>query len=109
MVVPFMEHGSAFSYVQDRDIDPRPLLLGIANGLNYLHARQFVHGAIKGTTIRWLAPEHVDDQKATAKGDVWAFGMTVLELFTRLPPFSDIQEAQGVLIKILQSPPDRPS
>ncbi|KAG6331290.1 hypothetical protein ID866_7803 [Astraeus odoratus] len=79
MVIPFMERGSAFDYVQDRVVDPRPLLKGIANGLSYLHSRSSVHGAIKG------------------------------ELFTRHPPFKDIQEAQGVLIKILQRPLNRPS
>ncbi|KAI6161232.1 hypothetical protein EDD17DRAFT_1458857, partial [Pisolithus thermaeus] len=35
-------------------------------------------------------------------GDVWAFGMTSLELFTRAVPFSDCLRMQGVMTRIIR-------
>ena len=29
-------------------------------------------------TINWTSPEHLNDLKGSAAGDVWAFGMTML-------------------------------
>ncbi|KAG6332056.1 hypothetical protein ID866_7033 [Astraeus odoratus] len=131
----------------NESVDPRPLLLGIANGLNYLHTRQpgrVFHGDIKGHNvlisddgrallsgfhlatfvnsslsmpmsgniggmINWMAPEILDGGGASAEGDVWAFGMTTLELFTRERPFQDIQNLAVLQERILNGPPDRPS
>ncbi|KAI6040073.1 hypothetical protein EDC04DRAFT_3061487 [Pisolithus marmoratus] len=42
LIHPWMEKGNVFDYVQDESVDPRPLLLGIANGLRYLHAMNLV-------------------------------------------------------------------
>ncbi|KAG6328268.1 hypothetical protein ID866_10821 [Astraeus odoratus] len=60
---------------------------------------------------RWMAPEVIeDDGKASAEGDVWAFGMTVLELFTGGLPFRDIKLPDGVMTHILRGGlPDRAS
>jgi len=41
-----------------------------------------VHSLSGGSTLRWMAPEAIEQQGlATAKGDVWAFGMTALVRF----------------------------
>ncbi|KAG6333945.1 hypothetical protein ID866_5142 [Astraeus odoratus] len=61
-------------------------------------------------TVRWMAPEQIDNNgKVTTQGDVWALGMTALELFTRQPPYSAIHDMRGIITRILQEPPDRPS
>ncbi|KAG6326337.1 hypothetical protein ID866_12752, partial [Astraeus odoratus] len=64
-----------------------------------------------GGSWRWLAPENVDSQEytITRPGDIWAFGMTALELFTREYPFPNIQSIRGIILRILRGPPERPS
>ncbi|KAG6329787.1 hypothetical protein ID866_9302, partial [Astraeus odoratus] len=147
VVVKWMPTGSAYDYVQNRDIDPRPLLVGLARGLHYLHSQVSVpilHGDLRGknvmvseegqalladygllsliessfdttvappihSTIRWMSPERIEsDGEISAPADVWAFGMTALELFTSRPPFPDIHHTTAVITRILQRPPDRP-
>lgn len=54
LVVKWMERGNAHVYVQDPSVDPRPLLLGIARGLQYLHECQpdpVIHGGLKGSNV----------------------------------------------------------
>ncbi|KAL4080534.1 kinase-like domain-containing protein [Scleroderma citrinum] len=149
IVSPWMQTGNAFDHVQDKNVDPRPLLIGIASGLNYLHTRNppICHGDLKGTnvlvapdgnavladfglsslvcsplastmstsfsggTVRWMAPEIMtdSDSRATVEGDIWAFGMTTLELFTREAPFAAIPSVPAVVLKVMHELPDRPS
>ncbi|KAL4072957.1 kinase-like domain-containing protein [Scleroderma yunnanense] len=149
IVCQWMELGNAHDYVQDKAIDPRSLLMGIARGLDYLHNHKLgpiFHGELKGRHVhiaedgrpvltdiglssfvessfvmmatssaawstRWMAPEILEEFKgASAEGDVWAFGMTALELFTRNPPFIDITNTYGVITRIIRGrPPERPS
>ncbi|KAJ7108186.1 kinase-like domain-containing protein [Mycena epipterygia] len=52
MVSPWMKHGTILKYLRDRgrgDVDR--LLLQIAQGLDYLHSRNIVHGDLRGTNI----------------------------------------------------------
>ncbi|KAI6130748.1 kinase-like domain-containing protein [Pisolithus croceorrhizus] len=55
-----------------------------------------------GITLRWTAPELLDGGQPSKAGDVWAFGMTSLELFTRAVPFSDCLRMQGVMTRIIR-------
>ncbi|KAI6000331.1 kinase-like domain-containing protein [Pisolithus orientalis] len=52
IVSPWMDR-NAHEYVQDPTIDPRPLILGIAKGLRYLHDHQppVYHGDVKGLNV----------------------------------------------------------
>ncbi|KAI6037719.1 kinase-like domain-containing protein, partial [Pisolithus marmoratus] len=63
----------------------------------------------RGGTLRWLAPESLDGCAITRQADVWAFGMTVLELFSRRNPFHRARTEQGIVCCILRGPPSRPS
>lgn len=147
IVSPWIKSGNAFTYVQDKTVDPRPLLMGITRGLRYLHTHNppIFHGDLKGFnvlistegrallsdfglstlvassfsmsmsrptggSVRWMAPEVISSfANAGSKGDVWAFGMTALELFTREIPFSAISSLPAVMLQVLERPPDRPS
>ncbi|KAI6149064.1 kinase-like domain-containing protein [Pisolithus thermaeus] len=55
-----------------------------------------------GISLRWTAPELLEDGHASMASDVWAFGMTVLELFTRAVPFSDCNNSRHVLGRLMQ-------
>ncbi|PBL04500.1 kinase-like protein [Armillaria gallica] len=53
--------------------------------------------ALMNGSLRWLAPEALDiqlfDHKYIAARDVYAFGCTVIEIYSGKPPFSHISEA----------------
>ncbi|KAI5993358.1 kinase-like domain-containing protein [Pisolithus marmoratus] len=148
IVSPWMEKRDARDYVQDKAIDPRPLMIDIAQGLQYLHTHQpgaVFHGDLKGCnvlisesgqalltdfgfshlvnstfsmstgtfgcSVYWTAPEiFLDDKKQlSAEADVWSFGMTLLELFTRENPFHPCN-LRAILGKMHRNEiPDRPS
>ncbi|KIM61222.1 hypothetical protein SCLCIDRAFT_1216116 [Scleroderma citrinum Foug A] len=66
-----------------------------------------------GGSLPWMAPEMLEQDgevygEATAARDLWAFGMTALELFTREDPFYPLRGV-GVMMRIMKGPPDRPS
>ncbi|KAK7055182.1 kinase-like protein [Favolaschia claudopus] len=52
MVSPWMEQGTAISYLKEHGHDTvDKLLLEIARGLEYLHSRNIIHGDLKGANI----------------------------------------------------------
>ncbi|KAG6329601.1 hypothetical protein ID866_9487 [Astraeus odoratus] len=151
IISEWMDKGDAHDYVQDRDIDPRPLILDIAKGLEYLHAHKpgpIYHGDLKGAnvlisknghalltdfgfshisnssfslapltasggTLHFMPPESLrcenyENYTTSAAGDVWAFGITALELFTGKIPFQNIWSLPLLQLRILRGPPDRP-
>ncbi|KAI6020535.1 kinase-like domain-containing protein [Pisolithus marmoratus] len=139
--------GNAHDYVQNRIVDPRPLFMDIASGLNYLHDHRIIHGDLRGhnimiskdgqamitdygvsslvdaefdqnaaistpggRSIRWMAPETMENYgEVGIRGDIWTFGMTILELFTRQVPFHYIPGLRAVIGQIMNGQPDRPS
>ncbi|KIM60711.1 hypothetical protein SCLCIDRAFT_1216606 [Scleroderma citrinum Foug A] len=154
IVSPWMERGNAHAYVQNVDVDPRPLLVGIATGLQYLHSYEphpIYHGDLKGFnvlisdhgcplladfgfafivnssfsmdvegsrggTLHWMGPEYFgvwedstaaegDACVATAEKDIWAFGMTVLELFTRERPFPEVNTVPQLILRMRSGHP----
>lgn len=147
LISEWADKGNAFDYVQNRKIDPRPLLLDIASGLSYLHSCGIIHGDLRGhniviskdgramitdygvsslvdaefdqnaaismpggQSIRWMPPETMEDfEEVSLRGDIWTFGMTVLELFTRKVPFHNLTGLRSVIGRILTGLPDRPS
>ncbi|KAI6151689.1 hypothetical protein BKA82DRAFT_955776 [Pisolithus tinctorius] len=63
----------------------------------------------QGFTLGWAAPELLMDNLPSAKTDVWSFGMTVLELFTRKAPFHRIPHMRLVHRICTGQTPDRPT
>ncbi|KAL5520908.1 hypothetical protein ACEPAF_2911 [Sanghuangporus sanghuang] len=51
-------------------------------------------------SVRWSAPELILQPGATLESDVWAFGMTILELFTSAPPFQHLKQDPQVIIEL---------
>ncbi|KAI6040074.1 kinase-like domain-containing protein [Pisolithus marmoratus] len=151
IVSHWMEKGNAYTYVQNTDIDPRPLMIDIARGLQYLHTCEgggpVFHGDLKGpnvlisdsgralltdfgfsylvnstfsmaaspwvgTSINWTAPEIFleEQENPSAAADLWSFGMTLLELFTRKIPFHQFTRPGIVIGQICRGKkPIRPS
>ncbi|KAG6332874.1 hypothetical protein ID866_6209 [Astraeus odoratus] len=69
----------------------------------------------RGFSPRWMSREIAESWGTDAEcftsveSDIWAFGMTALELFTREVPFSTCKSAMSVTMRIMKGPPDRPS
>lgn len=61
-------------------------------GLSHLDNSSFnlTAPSTSGGTLCWAAPEILDGGKKSAAADIWSFGMTVLELFTRERPFHSL-------------------
>ncbi|KAF8588246.1 kinase-like protein, partial [Ramaria rubella] len=54
-----------------------------------------------GGSIRWMSPELFRGEKVSKSSDVWAYGMTVLEVVTERRPYHDIAMDPVVLHHIL--------
>ncbi|KAI5989522.1 kinase-like domain-containing protein, partial [Pisolithus albus] len=66
--------------------------------------------AIRGGSYQWMAPELLDNCAASNASDVWAFGMTALELFTRAVPFPDCRSLAHVVGRLIHGRlPPRPA
>ncbi|KAG6329633.1 hypothetical protein ID866_9456 [Astraeus odoratus] len=79
-------------------------------GLSFLTSSSFSMSTPRGGSLPWLTPENLDSHECaiTRPGDIWAFGMTALELFTRENPFSYVRNLGCLFVQILQGPPERP-
>ena len=49
--------------------------------------------------IRWMAPECIKFRKYSFKSDVWAFGITIIEILTRKIPYPHIHSLMKVVRK----------
>lgn len=47
--------------------------------------------------LKWMAPESTSKQEYSSKSDVWAWGITIWELLSRLEPYPDMDSVQAVL------------
>ncbi|KAF5358869.1 hypothetical protein D9757_012308 [Collybiopsis confluens] len=62
-------------------------------------------------SMRWLAPEYIISETVPnhPSRDIYAFGCTILEIFTQKPPFSDRKNEASVLLYLISGGrPDRP-
>ncbi|KAF8517253.1 kinase-like domain-containing protein, partial [Hysterangium stoloniferum] len=62
-----------------------------------------------GGSLRWMAPELLHNGKPNRQSDVWAFGMTILEILTGKLPYYQIKNDPVVIMKITRGKiPPRP-
>ncbi|KAF8583030.1 kinase-like protein [Ramaria rubella] len=65
---------------------------------------------IKGTTtssepagsVRWMSPELLHDDRVSKSSDIWAYGMTILEVVTGERPYNESSLEPVVLRKIIE-------
>jgi len=108
-------------HIIHRDLAARNLLLDkswnvkIADfGLSRVNKEEYNVTYTKGGPLRHMAPESLIDRKYSIYSDVWAFGVTLIEIVTRDVPFphmDGIQVAVAVVNKSLRptSPEGTPS
>ncbi|KAG9024643.1 hypothetical protein FRB95_011248 [Tulasnella sp. JGI-2019a] len=62
-------------------------------------------------TVRWMCPSLMDGAPRSKKTDIYAFGMTIVEILTGKVPFPDLQSLSGVLFAVSEGrrPPFEPS
>lgn len=125
---------NALDYVQDPDIDPRPLCQGITCALAYLHDHRWgviCHGDVRGENVlitedgrplltnytnssfvspssTWLGPRSALDSPSET-GDMWDLGTTIVELFTRQASPSYHRHPSTLQARGVQVIPNRPS
>jgi len=75
-------------------------------GLAILHdtAMHFSMTDPGGGTLRWMAPELLidDDSRRTQETDIYAMGMTMLEIISGNVPFHEIQAGHRVMMAVTQ-------
>ncbi|PBK74612.1 kinase-like protein [Armillaria solidipes] len=84
-------------------------------GLSLFAGSQTLDISFNKGSIRWLAPEYMDltlfSKSYITARDIYAYGCTVVEVFTGKPPFSDIKYDAGVIHEVTKGkrPPRPPS
>ncbi|KAF8517273.1 kinase-like protein, partial [Hysterangium stoloniferum] len=53
-----------------------------------------------GGSLHWMAPELLRNVTPNNKSDVWAFGMTILEMVTGKPPYFETTNDPAVILNI---------
>lgn len=89
---------------------PRLIDFGLASVVGGIPA--FSASATIAGTVRWMAPELqvVEGHGTTEASDVFALGVTILELHTGSPPFANIKNDIAVLLKYQRGQrPPRPT
>ncbi|KAI6132357.1 kinase-like domain-containing protein, partial [Pisolithus croceorrhizus] len=92
--------------------DGRALLTDFGLSIHFNSSFTMTVNSPCGGSLYWMAPELVEageNMLATAESDIWAFGMTALELFTGKVPYHQLKTMTGILFGIMAGPPERPS
>ena len=51
-----------------------------------------MHKKASSLKFRWAAPEVIASSKYSEKSDVWSYGATLVEIYSRADPFSDFTD-----------------
>ncbi|KAH0839670.1 hypothetical protein J3R83DRAFT_591 [Lanmaoa asiatica] len=100
-----------FSRVRRRHCDnPTPVLTQTHQVVEDITGVPFTQSAGVSNSQRWLAPELCFDMgRLTMAADVYAFGMTMLELMTHAMPWATVRHTTQVIIKVASGEkPPRP-
>ncbi|KAG8790135.1 hypothetical protein FRC12_012705 [Ceratobasidium sp. 428] len=140
MISPWMDQGTLLQYLKHNpDVDRCQLCIDISEGVAYLHQNDAPNVVISGegvakltdfgctmlkrstlhftttpggryASMRWAAPERLNDEECSKEADVYALGMTLLETVTGAVPFSDIKSDAAVCTAVVvrRQMPGRP-
>ncbi|KAI5121980.1 hypothetical protein M0805_001813 [Coniferiporia weirii] len=76
-------------------------MLVASKSFNFSSTTGGIGGTIRYTSIELLSPLDQQSDIYSNSSDVWAFGMTVLVLLTKKPPYSHIKNDAGVISAIM--------
>ncbi|KAG8794232.1 hypothetical protein FRC12_000084 [Ceratobasidium sp. 428] len=88
-----------------------PVLIDFGNAVQSNSTLQFTrNGTNQGMTMRWTAPELFDDSEVSYEADVYALGMTILEVFTGKEPYHSVKRDSAIVkaVSTDKKIPDRP-
>ncbi|KLO07075.1 kinase-like protein [Schizopora paradoxa] len=120
LVSEWMGGGTLTTYMKDRPLDALEIskmarktsLYGIAGGLRYIHdEHSMIHADLKSSNILVSSGGRpvLADFGLTTMSDIWAFGMVISELLTRMVPYaliSDLYVANVILSGQLPQKPE---
>ncbi|KAF8351809.1 kinase-like domain-containing protein [Amanita rubescens] len=76
---------------------------------SYLDGNLITQTSGVSDSCRWSAPEMFEEQATVScKGDIYSFGMTILQLFTHDKPYANRKTLQVLNKKVVGALPDRP-
>ncbi|KAG9120141.1 hypothetical protein FRC07_004499 [Ceratobasidium sp. 392] len=132
MISPWMKNGTLCQYIlRYPNADKYSLVHGDIKGLNILVSQDgsaklidFGNSRLKTSTLRftgshtaatfstrWTAPELLNGSEAyTPEADVYALGMTILEVVSGQLPFSDLRNDPAIITRVVvqKQYPERP-
>ncbi|QRV74672.1 Serine/threonine-protein kinase [Ceratobasidium sp. AG-Ba] len=91
--------------------DGIPVLIDFGNAIISEYTLQFTQTTTKqDMSLRWTAPELMNNEKPSYKSDVYALGMTILEIFTGKTPYHGMRDPAVIFnVGTWKRVPDRPT